>query len=320
MALNLEQLDKNVVALVGGVGGAKLAYGLAQLVPPERLTVIVNVADDFWHYGLRICPDLDTIVYTLSGLVDPVNGWGVAGDSTHMLDMLRQYGEDPWFRLGDRDLATHLLRTQRLHSGQRLTEVTRDLARQAGVPCAVLPVTDDPVATRLDTVEYGELDFQTYFVKYRWQPTLRGMRYQGIEAARLSPEVEQALDQADVILFGPSNPWLSLEPLLAIPGLRDRLRARSVPRVAVTPLIGGKAVKGPTAKIMVELNYEVSPGAVARFYGDTITHFVVDVRDSIPRTEPADLHYLQLDTLMPDDASKMRLARQILLTLEGVIS
>ena len=184
----------NVVALVGGVGGAKLAYGLAQIIPPENLTVIVNTGDDFWYYGLRICPDLDTIMYTLAGVVDKTNGWGVGGDTINLLDALRRYGEDVWFRLGDQDVATHLLRTQALNAGETLTAVTARLARALGIQAAVLPMTDEPVATTVNTVEHGEIEFQEYFVRYRWQPTMRSLRLAGIEAARMTPPVRAALE------------------------------------------------------------------------------------------------------------------------------
>ncbi|HEX2621882.1 MAG TPA: 2-phospho-L-lactate transferase [Phototrophicaceae bacterium] len=302
-----------VTVLVGGVGGAKLAYGLAQIVPPENLTIIVNVGDDFWHYGLKVCPDSDTIMYTLSGLVDPVNGWGLSGDTTNMLEMIRKYDEEPWFGLKDRDLATHLLRTQMLHQGQRLTEVTQFLSQRLGIRCALLPVTDQEVSTMVDTVEHGELEFQTYFVRHRWQPRVKSIRYRGIEAAKLTPEVEQAITTADIILFGPSNPWLSIEPILAIPGLRDLIQSRAVPRAAVTPIIAGQAVKGPAAKMMQELGYEVSPASVADFYGDTINTFIIDDKDLNLRT--LNLRTLNFDTMMNNDGDKIRLARQVLTTL-----
>jgi LPPG:FO 2-phospho-L-lactate transferase len=312
---------RRVVVLVGGVGGAKLAYGLAQILPPEQLTVIVNVADDFWHYGLRICPDLDTIMYTLSGLVDKTNGWGVAGDTTQMLDALRSYGEAGWFRLGDRDLATHLLRTQMLRDGARLTEVTAHLTRQLGIGCTVLPVSDDPIATMVDTVEYGELDFQTYFVRHRWQPQVKRLRYQGIEQATITPEVQRAISNADVILFGPSNPWLSIAPILDVPGMRDALLAAPVPRVAVTPIIGGRAVKGPAAKLMAELGLEVAPQTVAAYYGQVITGFIVDVSDAEADANDGDaeenlqsfgIQPEKLNTMMNNDEDKINLARQLL--------
>ncbi len=211
---------KSVVALAGGVGGAKLVYGLAQIVPAERLTVVGNVADDFELYGLHISPDLDTVMYTLAGIANPETGWGVAGDSWQMLDMLVRYGEEGWFRLGDRDMATHLLRTYWLAQGLSLTEVTTRLASALGVRQRLLPVTDDPLATLVDTVEYGTLAFQEYFVRRRWQPVARRVWFDGAEMARMTPAVAQALAEADLIILCPSNPVLSIAPILAVQGVR----------------------------------------------------------------------------------------------------
>ena len=310
MALNSQ--DKNIVVLVGGVGGAKLALGLQQVVPPERLTVIVNTGDDFWHYGLRITPDIDTVLYTLAQRVDPVNGWGLQDDTTNVLQALQQYGEDTWFRLGDQDIATHLLRTHLLRSGHSLTQVIHHLSAQMGIQPAVLPMTDAEVATIVDTVEYGELAFQTYFVRYRWQPTVKGLRYAGIVQAAITDAVRQAITNADIIFFGPSNPWLSLAPILALPGMRDLLRSRDVPRVAVTPIVRGKALKGPAAKLMHELGYEVSAATVAAYYGDVLNGFVFDAQDADTSAGRVDgLKVVALDTIMRSDADKMRLARQL---------
>jgi LPPG:FO 2-phospho-L-lactate transferase len=223
----------NVVVFVGGVGGAKLAYGLAQVLSPDELTIIVNTGDDAWMYGLRICPDLDTIMYTLSGLVDQNNGWGIAGDTRNTLDAIKRYGEDAWFGLGDQDFATHILRTAALNAGESLTDVTERLTKKLGIPQRILPMTDAPVATMVDTVEHGEIDFQTYFVRHRWQPTVKSLRLAGIEQATLSQPVQDALDKADIILIGPSNPWLSIDPIMAVPGMRERIVNRPIPRVAV---------------------------------------------------------------------------------------
>ncbi len=302
--------SRNVVLLVGGVGGAKLAAGLARVVPPEHLTIIVNTGDDFWHYGLRICPDLDTITYTLGGLVDRVNGWGIAGDTTAALDALGRLGEKPWFRLGDQDIATHLLRTSRLQAGESLTQVTQAITAALGVRCRVLPMADEPVATRVDTVEHGELDFQDYFVRHRWQPTVRGLRLAGIEHATISADVRHAVENADLIVIGPSNPWLSIQPILSVPGLRQLIATQPVPRVAVTPIIGGQAVKGPTVKIMRELGYTVSLETVTGFYKGTINGFIVDAQD-----QGADFDDLRLsffDTLMNSDEKRIALAEHLL--------
>ena len=308
MALN------HVVLLVGGVGGAKLAHGLARLLPPDSLTVIVNTGDDFWHYGLRVCPDLDTVMYTLGGLVDKSNGWGIGGDTRHMLAARQRYGEDTWFGLGDQDVATHLLRTQMWHEGKRLTEITQLLTKRLGISHQIVPMTDAPVRTMIDTVEHGELEFQTYFVRYRWQPTVKAIRLDGIEAAAVSPEARTALERADLIFVGPSNPWLSIAPILSVPGMRDLITQRQVPRVAVSPIIQGQAVKGPAAKLMAELNYDVSAQAVAEYYGDVITGYVYDERDS-----SLNLNHKQVtsfDTIMVDDEDRVVLARKILAWIE----
>lgn len=304
-----------IVVLVGGVGGAKLAHGLAQILTPGQLTIIVNTGDDFWHYGLRVCPDMDTVMYTLSGLVDKTNGWGVAGDTRAMLGALRRYGEDTWFGLGDQDIATHLLRTQALQRGERLTLIMRRLTSALGIPHPILPMTDAPVATRVDTVEYGELEFQEYFVRYRWQPTMKGIRFDGVDAASLSPEVSEALAQADAILFGPSNPWLSIAPILSVPGMREALTARNVPRVAVTPIVDGQAIKGPAAKLMAELGYQVSPHTVADYYGNVINGFVYDKRDAA--LDLKGVRATTLDTVMQTEQDRARLALEVLNWLES---
>lgn len=301
---------KKVVILVGGVGGAKLAYGLSQCLSADQLTIIVNVADDFWYYGLRICPDADTLMYTLSGLVDPVNGWGVGGDTRQMLTALNRLGETPWFGLGDQDLATHLVRTHLLREGWRLTDVTRRLNKGLGVDYPLLPVTDDPVATIVDTLEHGELGFQTYFVRHRWQPTVRSLRYDGITDAKVTPEVRAALENADVVIFGPSNPWLSIQPILDVPGVREILKNRAIPRIAVTPIIGGEAVKGPAAKLMREMGLNVSAEAVAQHYGDMINGFVDD--EVNPDFELEGIRIKKFNTLMVTNQDKINLAYKML--------
>jgi LPPG:FO 2-phospho-L-lactate transferase len=307
-----------VTVFVGGVGGARLAYGLAQVLPPERLTIVVNVGDDFWHLGLKICPDSDTVMYTLSGRVDRAQGWGVEGESTHMLEALRTLDPDggqTWFKLGDKDLATHLWRTHALSEGARLTEITDVLCQRLGMAHRLLPVTDDSVPTRVETVERGWLSFQEYFVRYRWQPTVRCLLYDGAERARVSPEVAAAIDESDALVFAPSNPWLSVAPMLAVGDLRARLMARAVPRVAMTPILGGAAVKGPAAKLMGELGYPVGAEAVAGFYGELLTGFVDDTRN--PPFAAGGLDVLRADTLMSDDAARVRVARELLAWLEN---
>ena len=307
--------SQNVVVLVGGVGGAKLAHGLAQLLPPERLTVIVNTGDDFWHYGLRVCPDLDTVTYTLAGLVNKANGWGVDGDTFNALSALKRYGEDPWFGIGDKDLATHLLRTQALAKGDSLTAFTQKLTKALGINQTILPMTDAPVATKVATIEQGELDFQIYFVRHRWQPTVIAIRFDGVETATVSAEAQRAIADADVILFGPSNPWLSIAPILAVRGMREALIARAVPCVALSPIVGGEAIKGPAAKMMAELNYPVTATAVSDYYRGVINGFVYDERDSELKIDG--LRTNTFDTIMRSDEDRVVLARKMLQWIEG---
>lgn len=307
MALNTQQ---HVVILVGGVGGAKLALGLQNIVAPDHLTIIVNTADDFWYYGLRVCPDIDTILYTLSRRVNQEMGWGVAHDTTTMLTTLGALGGETWFRLGDKDLATHLLRTQQLKQGQTLTQIVQSLARHMAIQPTVLPMTDAEVATIVTTIEYGQLAFQEYFVKHRWQPTVTALHYQGADDARMTDAVRQALQQADVILIGPSNPWLSIEPILTLPEMRATLKTSAAPVIAVTPIVEGKAIKGPTAKLMAELGYEVSVQAVADHYSPIIDGFIADYRDAI--VKPNAKNWLNLDTIMTTETDKTCLAQQIL--------
>jgi LPPG:FO 2-phospho-L-lactate transferase len=272
--------------------------------------VIVNTGDDLWYYGLRVCPDLDTVMYTLGGLVDPDKGWGIAGDSFDTLNTLKRYGEDAWFGVGDRDFATHLLRTRALLRGDTLTAVTQKLTGALGIRHAILPMTDAPVATKVMTVEQGELEFQEYFVRHRWQPTAKQIHYDGIEGAAVSPEAQRAIAGADVILFGPSNPWLSIAPILAVPGMRERLIARDVPRVALSPIVAGQAIKGPAAKLMAELGYLVTAAGIAQYYEGVITGFVYDERDADLTVDG--LNATIFDTIMRTDADRAALARKIL--------
>ncbi len=309
-------LAKNIVVLTGGVGGAKLASGLLQVVPPERLTFIVNTGDDFWSLGLRICPDLDTLMYTLSGLVDPAAGWGIESDTVVTLQSLeRYYGIEPWFRLGDKDLATHLLRTHLLRQGYTPTEVAACLTERLGIRARILPMTDAEIPTIVDTVDLGAIGFQEYFVKYRWQPVIRSIRHKDCELATLSASVHDALEAADIVMIAPSNPWLSLAPILAVPGMRALLETMTAPVVAVTPIIAGAAVKGPTAKIMAELGIEISAKSVANFYHGLISGFVDDLRNETFQVDG--LNMAQFDTLMTDMPAKIGLARAALEWIES---
>jgi len=301
----------HIVALAGGVGGAKLAYGLSKLVPPGQLTIIGNVADDLTLYGLHISPDLDTVMYTLAEVANPATGWGLAGDSWQMLDMLGRYGQDTWFGLGDRDLATHVLRTSWLAQGVTLTEITRRLMSALGVTHRLLPVTDDPLATMIDTEEHGRLGFQEYFVRYRWQPPVRRVWFQGVEQARITAEAAEALRAANMIVFCPSNPVLSIEPILAVPGVRDLITNRRGPCVSVSPFVGGKAVKGPASKLMNELGLDISPNGLATYYAGLLDGLVIDRSDSGPALADS-VSWLETHTLMQSDDDKVHLAEEVL--------
>jgi LPPG:FO 2-phospho-L-lactate transferase len=303
----------NIVALAGGVGGAKLAYGLYHLLPPERLTIIVNTGDDFEHLGLHIAPDLDTVMYTLAGVANPVTGWGVRDESWQMMTALARYGGPTWFQLGDRDLATHLLRTQWLRQGYPYHWVTAELCRRLGVRCTVLPMTEQPVRTTLLT-DRGELAFQDYFVRDQCQPVVKAIRFEGADTAQPSREVTLALRHADVILFCPSNPLLSLDPILALPSLRRIIVAARVPKIGVSPIVGGAALKGPAAKLMAELGMDVSPVGVARYLREVLTGFVLDHVDESHQGAITNLglHTLVTATVMRTEADRVRLAQEVL--------
>lgn len=277
MALN--HTFRRVVALAGGVGGAKLAAGLAARLPHGALTIIGNTGDDFRHYGLHVSPDLDTVMYTLAGIAHPINGWGIADDTRQMLGMLARYGEDTWFGLGDLDLATNLLRTHWLAQGQPLSQITAHLCERLGVTARLIPMTDDPLATVVYTVAHGKLSFQEYFVRYRWQPTVTRLAYEGAELAQPAAGVLEALEQAEAIIICPSNPLLSIAPILAVRAIREALMARRVPCIAISPIIAGAALKGPTVKIMHELGLRADVAGVASYYDGLIDGFVVDEAD-----------------------------------------
>ena len=270
-----------VLAISGGVGGAKLALGLARILPPESLAVIANTGDDFEHLGLHISPDLDTVMYALAGLADRERGWGLEGDTWHCLGQLRKLGGDDWFALGDRDLAIHLYRTRRLAGGATLSAVTEELCRHLGVRQRLLPMSDDPVRTLVDVAGRGEMAFQHYFVKERCEPKVRGFRFEGIAEARpAAPMMAWLGDESlGAIVLCPSNPFVSLDPVLGLPGVREAMRASPAPVVAVSPIVGGAALKGPAAKMMGELGLPVSATAVAAHYRGLADGFVLDMRD-----------------------------------------
>jgi LPPG:FO 2-phospho-L-lactate transferase len=293
------------------VGGAKLAHGL-QHVLGKRLNVVVNVADDFTHLGLHISPDLDTVLYTLGGLNDLQRGWGRADESWNFMEALAQVGGETWFALGDRDLALHVERTRRRTGGERLTTIADDIARRFGISAQILPVTDDEIRTMVVTPAEN-LEFQRYFVERRCEPVVKQIRFEGAASARMTPEVRAALgaDDLQLIVICPSNPYLSIDPILSVPGLVDALRASCVPIVAVSPILGGQAVKGPTRKIMDELGIQPTTAAIAAHYRGLIDGLVVDSADAAEATG-LDVAVHLAPTLMTDMASKIELAEQVL--------
>ncbi|MEW6636035.1 MAG: 2-phospho-L-lactate transferase [Actinomycetota bacterium] len=300
-------------ALAGGVGGAKLADGLQRSLAPGGFSVVVNTADDFDLWGLRICPDLDTVMYALAGVANPETGWGVAGDSFRMLEMLASYGEDPWFKLGDRDLATHVLRTARLRAGFSLTEVTRDLSSALGAGAGILPMCDEAVSTVLRTPG-GTLEFQEYFVRRGQRDEVLGVELRGIEGARPTKAVLEALSGADLVVLCPSNPVVSVGPILAVPGMRKAIEVSRGPKVAVSPIVGGRALKGPADRMLASLGHEVSAAGVARIYEGLVDGFVVDRADEEQRAriEALGMRVLVTDAVMRDETDRARLAREVL--------
>jgi LPPG:FO 2-phospho-L-lactate transferase len=302
----------HVVALCGGVGGAKLAHGLSMALPPCDLSIIVNTGDDFEHLGLYISPDLDSVTYALAGLSDPIRGWGRRDETWTFMRALKGLGGDTWFQLGDGDLALHVERTRRLAEGATLSEVTTHLCRALGIGARVLPMSDDPVRTRVLTPD-GWLDFQEYFVHRQCQPVVRDFEFVGADAARAQPHALAALRRKDLraVILCPSNPFVSIEPILAVPGIRAALREREFPVIAVTPIIGGKAIKGPAAKMMAELGLGVSGAAVARRYLGLIDGFIVDETDAEPEPEQA-MRFLRAATLMSTDSDRLLLAQAAL--------
>jgi len=301
-----------IVALAGGVGGAKLADGLVQLLSPQDLTVVVNTGDDFEHFGLYISPDLDTVCYTLAGLVNPETGWGRRTETFHALENVKKLGGPDWFHLGDQDLATHLERTRRLQEGQALSQVTRDFCQAWGVWHTVLPMSDQPVRTIVDTMEYGELAFQEYFVHQKCKPKVKGFRFAGVESAKPAPGVLEAIEKADAVVICPSNPWVSIDPILAVAGIRSGLSAKRI--VAVSPIIGGQTVKGPAAKMYAELGIQPSALAVAEHYRGLLSGFVLDRVDAelAPKVQAADIQILVTDALMSTQTDRRRLAQDVL--------
>ena len=312
----MEAFKGTVLALAGGVGGAKLALGLTRLLSPEQLTIIVNTGDDEIFHGLHVSPDLDTMLYTLAGISNPETGWGLAGETFQALAMLDRYGAETWFNLGDRDLATHIRRTQLLGQGATLSEVTAELCRRLGVYHSIVPMSDEPVRTYLET-DRGDLPMQEYFVRYRSEPPVSSVSYRGAEDAVPSSGFARALDGADLVVLCPSNPLLSTGPILALPGVREALakRIKSRVRVAVSPIIGGAALRGPAAKIMAELGHEATGLGVARMYRDICDFLLIDEQDEdlAPAIGELGVTAVVAPTIMQTEEDKVALAR---LTLE----
>lgn len=306
-----------VLALAGGVGGAKLAHGLYRALPPEALSVVVNTGDDFELYGLRISPDADTVLYTLAGLANEETGWGVAGETWSALGMLGRYGEQTWFQLGDRDLATHIVRTNRLRRGETPTHVLDSLARALSVRARLLPMADEDVPTLVRTPQ-GELAFQEYFVHRHHSDPVLGVRFDGIERARVSGTVRQAVQSADAIIFCPSNPVVSIGPILAVPGMCELLATVRVPRLAVSPIVGGKALKGPADRMLADLGFEASAYGVAALYRERypglLGGFVLDEQDAAEATriQALGIRPYVTQTVMRSVEDRERLAREVL--------
>jgi LPPG:FO 2-phospho-L-lactate transferase len=298
-----------IVAMAGGVGGAKLVDGLAQILSPGELTVIVNTGDDFEHLGLFISPDLDTVCYMLAGLANPNTGWGRDGETFRALENIKKLGGPAWFALGDQDLGTHLERTRRIKSGQSISQVTHDFCLAWGVKQTVLPMSDEPVHTMVDTVEFGEMAFQEYFVHHKCDPVVQGFRFAGIENALPAPGVLEAIDSADAIIFCPSNPWVSIDPILSVQGIRQAIV--TLPIIAVSPIIGDAALKGPAAKMFKELGIPPSAVAVARHYGDLLNVFILDKVDSRLLKEFSIPAYAT-NTIMKTRADRHQLAEDVL--------
>lgn len=312
-------MNQSIVALAGGVGGAKLSEGLQQLLG-ESLTVIGNVADDDTFWGLHVSPDLDTVTYWLAGVNDAERGWGLQDETWHNYDTLERIGSNPWFRIGDRDLATHLTRHHLLQQGKNLTTVTAQLAKGWGVRARILPVTNEPLRTRLDTNQ-GSLAFQEYFVKHRHQPTVHAIHFEGAAQARLTPEVEAALTSASAIILCPSNPFVSIEPLLAVEPLRTYLRELSTPIVAVSPIVAGEAIKGPAADMFRAFGVAPSATAVATRYADFLDGFILDSQDAAEQSaiEALGVRVAVTDTLMQNSEGRKRVA-QVALSLCTALS
>jgi LPPG:FO 2-phospho-L-lactate transferase len=309
-----DHLACKITALAGGVGASKLLLGLYDVADPERITAIVNTGDDIVLHGLNISPDLDIVTYTLAGVIDPAKGWGFRGETFHALARLAIFGRVNWFNLGDRDLATHIHRTAMLAEGKTLTDAAESIRTSLGVKSRILPMCDQPVPTIIDSNE-GALHFQEYLVKRRAEPVVRGIRFDGVEAARPAPGVLEAIRDADRIIICPSNPLISIGPILAVPGIGEGLRARPKDVVAVCPIVGGRSLKGPSDKMLAQLGHESSAYGVAKLYADFAGTFVIDPADQsyASAIETLDMKVVVVPTVMNTRADKRKLARALLL-------
>jgi LPPG:FO 2-phospho-L-lactate transferase len=303
-----------VTVLAGGVGAARLLRGIVQVADPAAVTVLANVGDDLILHGLHISPDIDTVVYTLAGAIDPERGWGLAGESWQAMDGIRRYGGVDWFNLGDRDLGTHLYRTHRLREGASLTEVTGEIARAWGLSLRILPVTEDPLRTMVTVVDEGEIAFQEYFVRRRHDVAVTSVRFEGAGSARPGPGVLDAIETADRVVIAPSNPIVSIGPLLAVPGVRDAVTERRASVVAVSPIVAGAALKGPADRMLAELGHDPSVVGVARLYAELAATLVIDEADASASSEieALGLRCLVRQTIMSQHGVAASLAHAVL--------
>ena len=309
-----------VVVLAGGVGGAKLADGLARLLSPDDFSVIVNTGDDFEYLTLHISPDLDTVCYTLADIANPITGWGLRDESWVTIDTVGALGGPDWFRLGDKDLATHLFRSLLLTEGRRLSEITQILCQQWGIDHAIYPMSDDPVRTVVHTADGESLGFQEYFVHQSFQPEVKSFEFVGAEQSKPVSDAIRAIENSDLVIFAPSNPWVSIDPILAVPCYKEIISQKIV--IAVSPFIGGKAIKGPAAKICKELNQQPSANAVAEHYRDILTGLVFDHvdKDELEKIERCRIIPLVTDILMRDNHNRVHLAEEVLRFGEAILN
>lgn len=305
-----------IVVLTGGTGGAKFIEGLSQVVPPSEITAVVNTGDDLVWWGLHVSPDLDSITYALAGLLSRDCGWGVQGDTFHCLEAIGRLGAPTWFQLGDRDLATHLVRSELLAAGKTLSQATEAIARSLAIASRILPMTDSRVETRVMT-QMGELTFQEYFVRERFQPPVRGVTFVRAEAALPAPGVVEAIETADVVLIAPSNPVTSIGPILAVPGIREALGHTSAPVAAVSPIVGGRAISGPAGNLMKAQGLPVSVEGVARCYSSFLDVLIVDDRDAAPSLESLGIRLCSTNIIVQSASSKAELARATLAAARG---